>query len=59
MGKVKSELFDWEHEDSDHWAEYQETMNDPEMIEWQRENFKKSVEQQGEEMEKRNDRKNH
>jgi hypothetical protein len=58
MGKVKSELFDLEHEDSDHWVEYQESMNDPEMIEWQRENFKKSVEQQGKERDKKNDRKN-
>ena len=56
MGKVKSELFDWEHEDSDYWVEYQEAMNDPELIEWQRENFKKSVEQQAKEMEKKDDR---
>ena len=58
MGKVKSELFDWENEDSDYWVEYQEAMNDPELIEWQRENFKKSVEQQAKEMEKKDDRQN-
>ena len=53
MGRVKSELFDWELE-----AEHEEAMNDPEMVEWQRENFKKSVEKQAEERERKDDRQN-
>jgi len=55
MGRVKSELFDWELDE----AEHEEAMRDPEMTEWQRENFKKSVEQQIKEKEESDDRKNY
>ena len=59
MGRVKSELFDWELDEDEPWPDYQrhlEIMDDPVVNEWNRKNFKESVEQQIKEREESDDR---
>ena len=54
MGRVKSELFDWELDEDEPWPDYQrhlEIMDDPVVNEWNRKNFKESIEQQALEIE--------
>ena len=59
MGRVKSELFDWELDEDEPWPDYQshlEIIDDPVVNEWNRKNFKESVEQQIKEREESDDR---
>ena len=59
MGRVKSELFDWELDEDEPSPDYQrhlEIMDDPVVNEWNRKNFKESVEQQIKEREESDDR---